>query len=101
MSQTRASWLVVIAAVVVAWPVGLPAQNRNAPMARWREPTNNLPNPWVGQALSLPDNRTWGSTAGVDVDPTNGTVWIIDRCGSNGCVGSDLDPILQYRVARS
>ena len=61
MSQTRASWLFVVAAVVAAWPVGLPAQNRNAPMARWWEPTNNLPNPWVGQVLSLPDGRNWGS----------------------------------------
>ena len=96
MLQARASWLFVVAAVIAAWPVDLPAQNRNAPMARWWEPINDLPNPWVGQVLPLPDGRSWGSTAGVDVDPTNGTVWIIDRCGSNTCVGSDLDPILQY-----
>ena len=65
-------------------------------MARWWEPTNDLPNPWSGELLSLPAGRSWGSTAGVDVDPTNGTVRVIDRCGSNTCVGSDLDPILQY-----
>ena len=90
----QARWLLVVAALVAAWPVGLPAQNRNNPMARWWEPTNDLPNPWVGHVLPLPDGREWGSTAGVDVDPTNGTVWVIDRCGSNTCVGSDLDPIL-------
>ena len=98
MLQTRASWLSVVAAVIAIWPVNLPAQNRNAPMARWWEPTNNLPNPWIGQVLPIPDGRSWGSTAGVDVDPTNGTVWVIDRCGSNTCVGSDLDPILQYNA---
>ena len=92
----QARWLLVVAALVAAWPVGLSAQNRNNPMARWWEPTNDLPNPWVGHVLPLPDGREWGSTAGVDVDPTNGTVWVIDRCGSNTCVGSDLDPILQY-----
>jgi len=59
-------------------------------------PTNDLPNPFVGQVLGLPDGRTWGSTAGVDIAPDGKTVWIIDRCGSNTCIGSDLDPILQY-----
>ena len=96
MFQVKARWLLVLAAVVTAWSVGLFAQNRNSPMARWWEPTNDLPNPWSGELLSLPAGRSWGSTAGVDVDPTNGTVWVIDRCGSNTCVGSDLDPILQY-----
>ncbi len=43
MLPARAKWLLVAAAVVAAWPVGLPAQNRNAPMVRWWEPTNDLP----------------------------------------------------------
>lgn len=96
MLQARTRRLFIMAAIAATWSVGLLAQNRNAPMARWWEPANDLPNPWVGQVLRLPDGRDWGSTAGVDVDPTNGTVWIIDRCGSNTCVGSDLDPILHY-----
>ncbi|MBM3778881.1 MAG: hypothetical protein FJW23_11725 [Acidimicrobiia bacterium] len=75
----------------------LPAQNRNTPLARWWEPTNDLPNPWgSGEVLPLPAGRTWGSSAGVDVDPTDGTFWVVDRCGANTCVGSDLDPILHY-----
>ena len=97
MLPMRRTWLLAVAAVVAAWSMGPFAQNRNAPMARWWEPTNDLPNPWGrGEVMDLPDGRTWGSTAGAEVDPTNGTVWIIDRCGSNTCVGSDLDPILQY-----
>ena len=83
-------------AVILIWPMALLGQNRNAPMTRWWEPSNDLPNPWVGQLLSLPDDRTWGSTAGVDMDPTDGSVWVIDRCGSNTCVGANLDPILHY-----
>jgi NHL repeat len=88
--------LLAVAAVLASGPTGLLAQNQTEPMARWWEPTNDLPNPWSGEVLSLPEGRSWGSTAGVDVDPTNGTVWIIDRCGSNTCVGSDLDPILHF-----
>jgi streptogramin lyase len=86
----------VVAALIAGWSASLSAQSRNAPMAHWWEPTNDLPNPWSGRRLALPDNRSWGSTAGVDVDPTDGSVWVIDRCGSNTCVGSDLDPILHY-----
>jgi hypothetical protein len=86
----------VVGAVIAVWCAALPAQNRDVPMARWWEPINDLPNLWAGRALPLPDGRSWGSTAGVDVDPTDGTVWIIDRCGSNTCVGSGLDPVLHY-----
>lgn len=96
MMPRRAGSLLAVAAIVAVGALDLHAQNRNAPKARWWEPVNDLPNPWAGEVLALPDGRSWGSTAGVDVDPTNGTVWIIDRCGSNTCVGSDLDPILQY-----
>ena len=56
----QARWLLVVAALVAAWPVGLSAQNRNNPMARWWEPTNDLPNPWVGHVLPLPDGRGMG-----------------------------------------
>jgi sugar lactone lactonase YvrE len=98
MSCSRTHWLLGIAAVVAAGvqPAILHAQNKTTPMAHWWEPTNDLPNPWVGEVMPIPDGRTWGSTAGADIDPTDGTVWIIDRCGSNTCIGSDLDPILHY-----
>jgi len=88
-------FLVGGAAILICSPALL-AQNSSDPMAHWWKATEGLPNPWVGQQLPLPGDRVWGSTAGVDVDPTNGTVWVIDRCGSNTCAESDLDPILQY-----
>ncbi len=58
---------------------------------------NDLPNPYasVDNWVRLPDGRTWGSTAGVDVDPDGVHLWAIDRCGGNSCAGSDLDPILK------
>ena len=64
----------------------------------------NLPNPTsevITQWAALPDGRTWGSTAGIDIDPTDGHVWVYDRCGANalggGCADNpDVDPVLKY-----
>lgn len=90
MSQARTRWAagMGVAAVIAVSQVGLPAQNT--------EPTNNLPNPYQGSVLQLPGGRTWGATAGVDIDRDGKSVWAIDRCGANSCVGSDLDPILKF-----
>jgi len=62
-----------------------------------RVPINDLPNPYssIDGWGKLPDGREWGSPAGVDIDP-DGNLWAIDRCGSNSCAGSDLDPILKF-----
>ena len=64
-----------------------------------RVPINDLPNPYssIDGWGKLPDGREWGSTAGVDIDP-DGNLWAIDRCGSNSCAGSALDPILKFDV---
>ena len=64
----------------------------------YMEPVNNLPNPYqtIDGWLKMPAGRNWGSTAGIDIAPDGKSVWVIDRCGSNGCVGSDLDPILKF-----
>jgi len=61
------------------------------------EPINNAPNPYtsVDNWVNLPDGRTWGSTAGVDIDPDGVHLWAIDRCGSNTCAGAEMDPILK------
>ena len=61
-------------------------------------PVNNLPNPYksITNWAKFPGGRNWGSTAGVDIAPDGKTVWAIDRCGSNTCVGSNLDPILKF-----
>ena len=60
-------------------------------------PFNNLENPYVSDAewSTLPDGKTWGSTAGVDIDPDGVHLWAIDRCGSNSCVGSDRPSVLK------
>jgi hypothetical protein len=61
-------------------------------------PINDLPNPYhsVDGWAELPDDREWGSTAGVDIDPDGVHLWAIDRCGGNSCADSDDDPILKF-----
>ena len=58
------------------------------------------PNPTVVKNWApLPDDRSWGSTAGVDIGP-DGHVWAYDRCGAyalaGGCDTSEVDPILKF-----
>ena len=57
-----------------------------------------LPNPApkvIKNFGTLPDGRQWGNTAGVDIGP-DGHLWAYDRCGSNSCAGSNVDPILKF-----
>ena len=62
------------------------------------QPVNGLPNPYetIRNWGTLPAGRTWGSTAGIDIDPDGRSIWAYDRCGANSCVGSKLDPILKF-----
>jgi hypothetical protein len=56
---------------------------------------NDLPSPYQAAVRNwgtLPDGRTWGSTAGIEIGP-KGEVWAIDRCGANTCDNSNLPPI--------
>ena len=67
------------------------AVSTQAPMS----PGHDLPNPYKPAVRNwgvLPDGRTWGSTAGVEIGPHN-EIWAIDRCGVNTCDGSDLPSI--------
>ena len=65
--------------------------------------SSDLPNPTsmvITEWGPLPDSRTWGSTAGVDIDPFDGHIWAYDRCGastlSGGCEENHVDPILKF-----
>jgi sugar lactone lactonase YvrE len=62
------------------------------------EPVNGLPNPYetIRNWGVLPDGRTWGSTAGVDVDPDGKSIWALDRCGANSCVGSNVPVVVKF-----
>lgn len=58
---------------------------------------NAQPNPYttVTGWFEVPEGRTWGSTATVDVGP-NGHIWALERCGANACGDSDLAPIFEF-----
>ena len=61
-------------------------------------PTNDLPNPYqtISNFLQVPEGRTWGSMSAVDIDKDGVSVWVAERCGTNACVGSTLDPVMLY-----
>ena len=46
--------------------------------------------------FKMQSGRPIGSTAGISISPDGKSIWIFDRCGANDCVGSDLDPIMQF-----
>ncbi|MDP6417509.1 MAG: hypothetical protein QGG54_21130, partial [Gammaproteobacteria bacterium] len=41
----------------------------------------------------LPGGRTMGVVTGVQPDPDGQHIWVLERCGSNQCAGSDLNPL--------
>ena len=53
---------------------------------------------------ALPAGREWGSTAGVDIDPTDGHIWAYERCGASNfgggvpinCDNNPVDPIFKF-----
>ncbi len=61
------------------------------------EPINERPNPYATERNwgTLPDDRKWGSVSAVHVDIDGKHIWAGDRCGSNSCVGSTVDPIVK------
>src|SRR4029077_14260919 len=53
-----------------------------------------LPNPAPNVSRNwgqLPAGRKWGTTAGVDIDPTDGNVWAYERCGAGTAGGGPVD----------
>ena len=61
-------------------------------------PVNDLPNPYktVTDWAKLPSGRTWGSTSAVDIDRDGKSIWMAERCGTNNCATSNLDPVMKF-----
>src|SRR6202162_156243 len=60
---------------------------------------NSQPNPYrtIDHWGTMPGGRTWGSTAGVEIDRDGKSVWVAERCGANSCADKpDVDPILKF-----
>jgi sugar lactone lactonase YvrE len=62
-----------------------------------QQPVNNLPNPYETQRNfgTLPNGRKWGSVSAVNIDTDGVHVWAGDRCGTNSCATSDVDPMVR------
>ncbi len=65
--------------------------------ARAYAQASDAPNPYrtIENWVKLPDERKWGQTIGVDVDPDGKSIWVFERCGGTTCDGSNLAPILK------
>src|SRR3984957_11533766 len=58
---------------------------------------NSQANPYrrIEPFLKLPAGRVMGSSSAVAVDHA-GHIWVAERCGANSCVGSSIDPIVEF-----
>ena len=56
------------------------------------------PNPFrnVENYFKLPEGRTIGSTAAIDIDRDGSSVWVFERCGASSCVGSTRAPLIKF-----
>ena len=65
--------------------------------AQTAQPDVNAPSPFEMPQYNWAhtiDDKPWGSTSGIDVDP-KGNVWMIGRCGANTCDGSNVAPVYE------
>lgn len=53
----------------------------------------------VDDWAQLPAGRSWGAVTGVFPDPDGQHIWVLDRCGANSCLGSELDPVFKFDLA--
>ena len=84
-------------AAAAATPASNPITGHGLP-----NPAPNVTRNW-GQ---LPAGRSWGTTAGIDIDPIDGNVWAYERCGAPAaggagggavdCETNAVDPIFKF-----
>jgi DNA-binding beta-propeller fold protein YncE len=117
MSTSRLACYVVSACatlLLAACGTGTPREQASAAAA----PAAPASNPITGQGLpnpapnvtrnwgQLPAGRSWGTTAGVDIDPIDGNVWAYERCGAPAtggagggavdCETNAVDPVFKF-----
>lgn len=67
-----------------------------APLSLYGE--NHAPNPYktIEGWAKLPNSREWGATSAIYPANDGKHIWIADRCGSNSCVESGVDPVVLF-----
>lgn len=95
--RTRLASFAALAALVLASLSGAHAQGQGSASGAAVAPINGLPNPYETQRDfgRLPDGRKWGSVSGIGVDIDGRHIWAADRCGTNSCAGSTVNPIVK------
>lgn len=83
-----------ISIVFVAVGVGIPsgeAYGQSGPELLPYQPADD----WA----RLPSGRTWGAPTGVEMDPDQLSLWVLERCGDYngpGCAESDLPAVMKF-----
>ncbi len=95
--RTGLASFAALAALVLASPGGTHAQGQGSASGGAVAPINGLPNPYetLRDFGRLPDGRKWGSVSGIHVDIDGRHIWAADRCGTNSCAGSTVNPIVK------
>src|SRR5579883_866928 len=75
-----------LAAPALAQPADQPNATPNPTTNRYKE---------VPGFFKLPPGRQMGASSAVAGD-SKGNIWVVDRCAANSCVGSKLDPIMEF-----
>ena len=97
MTETRRVRL-ALAASVTALALSGPGTNVRVTA----QATDSQPNPYhvVANHFTLPEGRTLGSTAAIDIDRDGHSVWVFERCGGASqalaCASSKLAPVLKF-----
>jgi sugar lactone lactonase YvrE len=115
MRTPRILFSMLATCAVVVWMAYLnPADRASEVLAQG----SKVPNPITGEGLpnpttkvirnwgQLPAGRTWGTSAGVEIDPNDGHIWAYERCGAGTlgggpgggatCDTNDVDPVFKF-----
>lgn len=78
--------LLALPSAALAQPADQPEATPNPTANRYRE---------VPGFFKLPPGRSMGASSAVAGD-SKGNIWVVDRCAANSCVGSKLDPVMEF-----
>jgi sugar lactone lactonase YvrE len=92
--RVRLALAVSVAAIALSGPgTGIPVTAQAG---------DSQPNPYqvVADHFKLPEGRTMGSTAAIEIDRDGHSVWVFERCGGTSqglaCASSNLAPVLKF-----